>query len=120
MPARIVIVHDDPEFVESTVAALLADGHELKAFPSTMAAINALEAAARRIELLITGVQFPPGQPNGVALARMTRVKRPGVRVLFVARPEYGEHTEGLGELLPEPAPSAAIVQAVNRLLPAG
>ena len=28
MPARIVVVHDDPEFIERTVTALVGAGHD--------------------------------------------------------------------------------------------
>ena len=116
MPARIVLVHDDPTFVASTVAALEAAGHGVTSFSDTMTATDALRAA-QRIELLITRVMFPAGQPNGVSLARMTRVKRPGVKVLFVASPERQEHTEGVGELLPTPVTTAQVVEMVRRML---
>ena len=43
-----------------------------------MSGIDALEHP-KRIELLITRVRFPAGTPNGAALARMARLKRPGI-----------------------------------------
>ena len=98
MPARIVVVHDR----ESAVTALQAAGYETKAFASSMTAIDALETT-QRIELLITRVTFPEGTPHGVFLARMARVKKPGVQILFAAREGNREHTEGLGEFLAMP-----------------
>ncbi len=86
MPASIVVVHDDPQFIELSVSALLDAGHDVRAFFSSMAAISVLEAP-EQLELLVSRVVFPEGQPNGVSLARMARVKRPGVKILFVARP---------------------------------
>jgi hypothetical protein len=47
-------------------------------FTGSMEAIGAFEAA-ERIELLITRVVFPEGTPNGVSLARMAKVKKPGI-----------------------------------------
>jgi CheY-like chemotaxis protein len=47
MPARIVVVHDEPEFIDRTVAALRAAGHAVMAFMSSMSAIDALENARR-------------------------------------------------------------------------
>jgi hypothetical protein len=41
MPARVVVVHDEPDFIERTVAALRAAGHEVMAFSSSMSAIDA-------------------------------------------------------------------------------
>ncbi len=119
MPARIVVVHDDPQFIELSVAALAGAGHDIRAFSSSMAAIGALEAP-ERLELLVTRVLFPEGQPNGVSLARMARFKRPGVKILFVARPENREHTEGVGEFLAMPATGTELVEAVERTLFAG
>jgi hypothetical protein len=43
---------------------------------------------ADRIELLITSVNFAAGQPNGVSLARMARMRRPGLTVLFIGEAE--------------------------------
>jgi DNA-binding NtrC family response regulator len=57
MPARIVLVHDDPKFRECAVTALQDAGHEVRAFSGSMEAIDALDGAAR-IELLITRVTF--------------------------------------------------------------
>ena len=102
MPARIVLVHDDPEFSEPVLAKLRAAGYDVVAFSNSMAAIAVLEHP-RLIELLITRVRFPAGTPNGAALARMARLKRPGIKVLFTSFPEVQQHTEGLGEFLARP-----------------
>jgi DNA-binding NtrC family response regulator len=116
MPARIVVVHDDPEFVENTRAALLAAGHDVRTFSDTMSALKALEAA-QRLEVLITRVIFPAGQQNGVSLALMARRMRPGVKILFVALPETELHTEGVGEFLPAPSDPAEIVAMVGTMI---
>jgi hypothetical protein len=81
-----------------------------------MVALDALDAA-QRIEVLVTRVQFPPGKPNGIALAGMARVKRPGIRVLFTAHPEFAEYAEGLGTFMAQPVPMPDIVNTVERLL---
>jgi hypothetical protein len=49
-----------------------------------MAALDAIEVGSR-LRVLVTRVDFGPGKPNGIALARMVRVKRPGTKVVFVA-----------------------------------
>jgi DNA-binding response OmpR family regulator len=116
MPARIVLVHDDPDFREGVVMALEVAGYDVKAFAGSMEAIAALEVT-QRIELLITRAAFPKGTPNGVSLARMARMKKPGIRVLFAARDENREHTEGLGEFLAVPVTGPEIVATVKRML---
>jgi DNA-binding NtrC family response regulator len=115
MPACIVVVHDDPQFVETAVAALTSAGHDVRTYTDTMAAMEALDAA-QRLEILITRVAFPPGQPHGMAFANMARVKKPRLRVLFVGLPENRGHTEGIGSFLPLPVTTDELVDAVNRM----
>jgi DNA-binding NtrC family response regulator len=116
MTARIFIVHDDSAFSADARSALEAAGHTVAAFDDPMLALDALEAA-QQIELLITRANFGPGKLNGIALARMVRVKRPEVQVIFTAVQEYEPHTWGLGEFLAAPVHVDEVVEAVNRLL---
>jgi DNA-binding NtrC family response regulator len=116
MPARIVVAHDDPEFLESTVQALRDAGHDVASFADCISTINAFEGA-QRSELLITRMIFGPGQQNGVSLARMARMKRPKIKVLFVALPEMEVHAEGLGEFMAAPAAVADVVAKVGEML---
>ena len=116
MPARIVVVHDNSDFVQSVVASLQAAGYDTVAFSDSMSGIDALEHP-KRIELLITRVRFPEGTPNGAALARMARLKRPGIKVLFTSFPEVRQHTDGLGEFLARPLSTDELLETVRRLL---
>jgi DNA-binding NtrC family response regulator len=93
VPASVIIAHDDSEFVDTMVTALRLAGLDVLGFASSMSALEALEAA-QRIEVLITRVRFPEGQQNGISLALMARMKRPAIKVLFVAAPD----TEGVGQ----------------------
>jgi DNA-binding NtrC family response regulator len=115
MTARIFIVHDDSAFSKDVRSALEATGHTVAAFDDPMVALDALEE--RRIELLITRVNFGPGKLNGIALARMLRLKRPDVRVIFTAVPEHGHHAWGLGEFLAAPIRVDDVVEMTERLL---
>jgi DNA-binding NtrC family response regulator len=116
MPACIVVVHDDPKFVDQLTAALSIAGYDVAAFVDPMAALIALDAA-QSLEVLITRVHFGPGTLNGAALARMARSKRPGIRVLFTALPEWEEYAEGLGKFMPLPVSVPGVVDAVRRML---
>jgi CheY-like chemotaxis protein len=78
MPAKIAIVHDEPEFVDAALAALRGAGYDAIAIMDSLSAMDALEHP-KHVELLITRVRFPSGTPNGAALARMARLKRPGI-----------------------------------------
>jgi DNA-binding NtrC family response regulator len=83
MPARVVVVLNEPGFADKTASALRAQGHDSLALADPMTALELLERA-KRLELLVTCLDFAPGKPNGIALGRIARLKRPGIRVLFV------------------------------------
>jgi hypothetical protein len=115
LPARIVLVHDDAEFVAQAVTALRAEGWDTKGYATSAGAILALDEALL-IELLITKIEFDAGTPHGISLALMARTKRPAIRVLFTADPELKKHTEGIGELLPPSISVPELVQKVGLL----
>ena len=98
MPARIVVADDDPEFVNNTVMALRGAGYDVAAFADSMSALAALEVA-QLVEVLITGLEFPEGLPNGVSLGLMARLKRPGVNVLLRRRREEPDVYRGCGRV---------------------
>lgn len=116
MPAQIVLVHDDKKFLEEAAAAFAALGHDIAAFERSMTALSALEAADRA-DVLITRLSFPPGNPNGVSLGRIARLRRPGIKVFFVGREQMREYTDGVGEFLPSPINISELVETVTRLL---
>jgi DNA-binding NtrC family response regulator len=119
VPARIVVVYDDIKFSEELAAQLRAEGHDVAAFPDPLAAWDALEAA-KLTEVLVTRVEFPPGRSNGVALASMARLKRPGICVLLLALPKYAEAAAAEGTLLPLPVSVEEAAETVKRLLLSG
>ena len=116
LPACVIFVHDDPAFLASAASAIQRSGYTVAAFSDPMQALSTLEKA-KSAELLVTRAEFSRGKPNGVSLALMARVRRPGIKVLFMGRPEHDEHTRGLGDLLPADASVADVVQAAQRRL---
>jgi DNA-binding NtrC family response regulator len=116
MPARIVVVHNNPTFREPLAASLKASGHAVASFADISVAWDALEAA-EQMEILVTRVNFGPGKPHGVALARSARFRKPGVRVLIVGRPEYAEDAAGIGLFLPNSATVSRVADTVERML---
>jgi DNA-binding NtrC family response regulator len=116
MKARVVLVHEDPVLVQEATAALALAGHDVTGFTDTMAVLEALETA-QMPALMIAGIKFPPGKPNGLALARMARYKRPGIKILFTALEEYREHTEDQGEFMPLPISIPDLLKTVLKLL---
>jgi len=116
MPAAVVVVHDEQDVRELAVAALRTAFLEVVGFADPMTALAAIEATSH-VRVLVTRAVFEPGKPHGIALARMIRVRRPGTKVVFVAREENAPHTEGLGVFLPRPLNPGILVATVSRLL---
>jgi DNA-binding NtrC family response regulator len=116
MPAAVLVVHDDQNIRDLAVSALRAVFLDAIGFDDPMVALDAIEASSR-VRVLVTRVAFGPGKPNGVALARMVRLKRPGTKVVFIAREEYAPQAEGLGVFLPRPFDPDILVATVGRLL---
>jgi DNA-binding NtrC family response regulator len=116
MPARIVVVYDEQEFIDALAGALRLADYEVVGFTNPMAALQVFETA-HSIELLVTQVRFAPQMPNGVSVALMARRQRPDMKVLFVALAEYKAHTEGIGEFMALPVSIPELVLSVKRLL---
>jgi DNA-binding NtrC family response regulator len=116
MPAAVLVVHDDKDTRDLAVSVLRAAFIDVAGFEDPMTALDAIEANSR-VCVLVTRVTFGPGKPHGVALARMLRIKRPGVKVVFIARTENEPHTEGLGVFLPRPLNPDILAATVTRLL---
>jgi DNA-binding NtrC family response regulator len=114
LSASIVIVHDEPVFLDQATAALRHAGFDVVAFADPIDALNGIEAG-QPIDALVTRVTFPEGKPHGVSLALVLRAKYPGLKVVFVARAERIEHTEKIGELVPHPVDLEKLVAAVTR-----
>jgi DNA-binding NtrC family response regulator len=116
MPAPVVVVNDDPDFVDQLTVMLSLAGHDVISFADPMAALDALDTS-HSLEVLVTGVHFGPGKMNGVALARMARSKRPGIRVLFTALPKFANYAKGLGNFMPMPVSVPDVVDTVASML---
>jgi DNA-binding NtrC family response regulator len=116
MPAPVLVVHDDPNTRDLALSTLRAAGHEVVAFADPIVALIAIEADSR-VRVLVTSMTFPAGKPNGVSLGRMVRVKRPGIKVVYIAALEDHPFTEAAGEALALALDPQALVDAVDRLL---
>ena len=58
----MVVVHDDPVFIERVVEALRRAGHAVVVFPEPLAALHTLDDPGSDANLLITRAQFPVGK----------------------------------------------------------
>ena len=79
----LLVVEDDETLGYTLSRQLEAAGYNVMLAKSSMTALKFLESD-RPIDFVITDIVMPPGQPNGLALARMARMKRLGMKVAFI------------------------------------
>ena len=100
MPATVVLVHEDAVFRRTLAQAFAEKGLEVAAFSDALEAMMALENA-HRVQILITQIDFAPGKSNGVALARMMRVRRTDAAAFFLGDQSLHVHAVDVGIALP-------------------
>jgi DNA-binding NtrC family response regulator len=116
MPSQVVVVLRDEVLAKETAERLNQEGYRSLVLTNSIIALDAMQAA-REVELLITSVDFPEGQMHGLALARMTRRRRPNLVVIFVDDADLRSHVEKEGAFIPTPPTPESIVAMVGGFL---
>lgn len=116
MPAEVVVVLQDSPMAEELASAIRDKGHAVQPFIDPIKALEALERA-EKAELLITCIGFPRGKPNGQSLALMARMKRPGIKLVFLTRPGEDRHVCQLGDCVPLPVAVPQLAEFAEELL---
>ena len=63
MPVRIVVTHDDQNFLDRVACPLTEAGYDVATYTDSMKTLDPIDAA-EPIDVLITRIAFPPGQPR--------------------------------------------------------
>jgi DNA-binding NtrC family response regulator len=116
MLTHVVLAHDERAFLRACGFLLRRAGYIVEAFDNSMSALSRLEHPDH-IEVLVTRTRFPLGQPNGVALANMARIQKPGIKIVITSVPELANYSEGLGVVLQPPVSPTDVVNAVRDAL---
>ncbi len=116
MRGRIVIFHDDPDFLTRLADVLRRAGYAVLAYGDSGAAWDAISADTP-IDLLITRLVGPAGKVPGLSLAQRLRYRVLAVHILFVDLPEYASFADGLGDILPAPVTPEEVARAATRIL---
>lgn len=116
----VLVVEDDPDVRNITVARLGEFGHHVLEADNAKAALDIL-GRDDAIDLLFTDIAMPGGM-NGLELARQALQLRPDIRVLFVSGYASSAHTEGStpGEFLQKPYRQEDLGRALHRALHRG
>src|ERR1700742_103234 len=94
--ATILVVDDDEAFREATASVLRSAGYDVTVAAGYRSALEILESD-KAVDLLIVDIVMPDGV-NGLALARMARLRRPQIGILYLSGYDIpGLEREALG-----------------------
>ena len=113
---RVLLVEDDRVFLRTLELVLKDAGFDVIAVPDYIPALKHLDSC-ERIDLLLTDIVMPD-RVNGLALARMARMRRPGLGVIyFTAYDIPGAEDEALGRILRKPFDSDQLLRVIRQEL---
>ncbi len=113
-PATILLVDDDEAFRYAAARALEGAGFTVASAADFRDALDLLEGN-RSVDLLVTDVVMPQ-RIHGFALARMARMRRRGLKVLYLTG--YDVPTvEAAGKVLRKPLTDDQLVDEVRAAL---
>lgn len=113
---RILLVDDDEVFREATAAVLRAAGYEVRPAPDFRLALEILESD-EAIDLFLVDIVMPD-RVNGLALARMARLRRPEIKIMYVSGYDLpGIEAEALGPIIRKQVDDESFLARVAALL---
>src|ERR1700730_18251835 len=98
----ILVVDDDQVFGDAAARILRAAGFEVFLAPDYRLGLQELEST-RPVDLLVNDIVLPE-LVNGIGLARMARMRRPDLKVIYLTACDIpGVEDEGIGSVLRKP-----------------
>lgn len=112
----VLVVDDDEAYREATAKLLRSAGYEVWSAPGYQLALEILETD-KPIDALLVDIVMPDGV-NGMALARMARLRRPGIAVVYISGYDIpGLEREALGPVVRKPVDDGQLLEATARAL---
>lgn len=111
----ILLVDDDEVFRESMATLLRSAGYDVRPAPDYRLALQVLEGADP-VDLLVLDIVMPE-RVNGMALGRMARLRRPGLKILYISGYDIpGLEAEALGPIIRKPVENEQLLAEIARL----
>lgn len=115
---RILFVDDDQVFREALSAVLQSVGYQVRLAPDFRLALEILESS-EPIDLFLVDIVMPD-RVNGLALARMARLRRPDIKVVYLSGYSIeGIEAEALGPIIRKPVDNDSFLDRIARILEA-
>jgi len=110
----VLLVDNDAAFADAAARSFESVGMRTVVALDSMAAIDCFDSNA--IDVVVTDIKLPEGEPHGLALARMIKNKKPHVPiVLMTAYPELLKKEVALpGAALCKPLEIAELCRAIK------
>src|SRR5215469_2877510 len=113
---HILLVDDDEIFREAVGALLRSAGYEVRLAPDHRLALEILESDAA-VDLLVVDIVMPD-RVNGLALARMARLRRPKIKIVYLSGYDLpGIEAEALGPIIRKQVDDESFLARVAALL---
>ena len=113
---HILLVEDDDACREALGRVLQREGYAVSLAPDFREALDILESE-QRVDLLLTDVVMPD-RVNGVALARMARLRRQELKVIYMTAYNIpGIDREALGPVLSKPVEDDVLISEITKAL---
>jgi CheY-like chemotaxis protein len=114
--SHILLVDDDESFRYATEKLLKDAGFKVTSAPDYRRALDAINGS-EPLDLLLTDVVMP-NRVNGFALARMAKMRRMSLSVLYMTAFDVPTH-EALGKILRKPIGGEDLLSEVKQALAA-
>jgi CheY-like chemotaxis protein len=113
----ILVVDDDEVFRGTTESILRSAGYQVHSAPDYRRALEILERGDP-IDLLILDIVMP-NRVNGFALARMARLRRPDLKIIYISGFDIPRATgdEALGPIIRKPVDNDQLLDEIARIL---
>ena len=95
--ANILLIDDDELLRGSTETYLRSAGYDVVAVSNAMAGLDVLDSGAQ-VDLALIDILMPKGEPHGLSFARMARMRRAGLPIIFMTGyPDLADKEIALG-----------------------
>ena len=116
--AHVHVVEDDPAYLYLVGHSLRNAGHQITYHTTSYSAWDAV-AAGVPMDLLMTDLRFPNGEPNGLALAFHARSRHPEIAIILMTSDDdlLDKMERELGAVFSKSMPLDALSAAVEERL---